>query len=427
MVALVIFVIHGSALDLKMVTKSTLNDSSIVTIGVFYNIVGGPVEINGSPSITRLLANKNDWFDSTVPGRLALFAQLFDQVMMEYHFDAQDIYLVGEGNLGKRAGESLSPVLINIINYIGPGTAILPSGTPECNKFIHYWMRYYDYAALDLGQTFIVPSDYYTEEELTEEKIASLNEIIATLPSIVCTAPLIATFNKARIADSMRFIFGIRTASVSPIPTSTLQEGRLSPVLEGGDNRIYHFEEINGVSQLVIPTSSRKAVALTESSFGLLLQDAFADVGGSRTVSISETPGSFRRSDSEFNFSDMGVERVEPGVIQQSEGAPRLDMIPENIALFRASSKAHLAPTNSDITEQDRKEISKKQKHRPAKAAVKNPQRFKLFWCCGDDSAVVSPLPIGSQFIPGKTPMNTDGRQIQDTDATNLERTQHLR
>ena len=420
MVSLVIFVMHGSAFHLKMVTKPTLNIPSILTIGVFYNIDGGLVEINGSPSVTRLLANKNDWFDSTVPGPFALFSQLFDQVMKRHHFDSPDIYLFGEGNLGKEAGESLSPVLINIINYTRPGTAILPSGTPACNQFIHYWMRYYNYAALDLGQAFIEPIDYYTEEELTEEKIASLNAVIATLPSITCTAPRIATFNKARIIDSVRCILGIRTAAVSPIPTSPPQEARLSPVLEGGGNRIYHFEEI---SQFVIPTSSRKAVALTEASFGLLLQDASADGGLSHTVSISETSGSIRLRDSDFNFSDIGVERVEPGVIQQSEGAPRLDMIPENTPLSRASSKAHFAPTNSDLTEQDRKEISKKQKPRPAKAAVKNPQRFKLFGCCGDDSAVVAPLPIGSQFIPGKTPMNTDGGQIQDTDTTNLERT----
>lgn len=227
MVSLVIFFIHGSAFDLKVVTKSTLDNPAIVTIGVYYDVSGGSLQISGSPVINRILANKDTWFDDTSPGCLALFKQLFAQVLAKHPFNSQQIYFYAEGNLGNIGGSHLSPIALELIDYIQPGTAVLPAGTPECNKFIHYWMTYYRYPTLALGEKFEMKT--YSAEELTFEKMAYLNAKVSNM-SLRCTPPLIATFDKKLISDSVRFLFGI----------STTPQNHLSHVGED-DNNVYSF------------------------------------------------------------------------------------------------------------------------------------------------------------------------------------------
>ena len=52
--SLAIFFMHGSLVDLKMSSKSVIDNPSVLTIAVYYN-VSGPVVIIGCARITELL------------------------------------------------------------------------------------------------------------------------------------------------------------------------------------------------------------------------------------------------------------------------------------------------------------------------------------------------------------------------------------
>lgn len=231
--SLFVIFIHGAPVDLKVASRVTLQDPASLTIGVYYPQKNEPIVVQGSPAIQALLSNSSAWFQDNPQDRLALFKQLFEQVQQQYAFSFDQIYFYAEGNLGTGAGKTLSPIVLELINYIQPGYALLPSGTVECDKFIHYWMSYFNYAPLELGTDFLTQYNYYQERELTPEKIAKLNKLVAKM-ELACAAPLFATFDKKLIPASMRYLLKIRD---DRLLTPTSQNSNFE------DNAVYPFDE----------------------------------------------------------------------------------------------------------------------------------------------------------------------------------------
>lgn len=197
MLSLFIMFVHGGKSNLKLVSKPLLSTSSVVTITVYYDDVHKAIEVSGCTIVKGWLDNQY-WFKDAPGNRLALFQQLFDNIMKNFKFQPHQIYLSYEGNWSILGGNQLSPEALTVINYIKPRTVLLPVGTPECCKFIHYWMTYHEYPHLDLGGEFITPSDYYAKSELSPEKIEELEGKVGPM-LITCPPPVIASFDKKKL------------------------------------------------------------------------------------------------------------------------------------------------------------------------------------------------------------------------------------
>lgn len=231
--SLFVIFIHGASVDLKVASRVALQDPASLTISVYYPQKNEPITIQGSSAIQALLNSRAAWFEDNSQDRLALFKQLFEQVQQQYAFSFDQIYFYAEGNLGTGTGKTLSPIVLELINFIQPGYALLPSGTVECDKFIHYWMGYFNYAPLELGIDFLTQYNYYQERELTPEKIAKLDKLVAKM-ELTCAAPLLATFDKKLIPASIRYLLKIRDQRLL---TPTSQDSNSE------DNRVYQFDE----------------------------------------------------------------------------------------------------------------------------------------------------------------------------------------
>lgn len=257
MTSLFIFFVHGNVSDLKILTKSTLQTESVITLSVYYDLNTRVISISGSPVVIDYMAKQETWFHAVADDELAFFKQLFEQLMSEYHFESNKIYTSFEGNWSLQSSGFLAPLVLDAINYTRPGTTILPVGTIECCKFIHYWMGYYGYPNLNLGDDFIIPKDYYRTDEMTDKKMAEL-EIVKRMP-LTCVPPLMATFDKSRAVQAIRiFLARIAIEALSTKLSMELENISLSgsrrhdeadvvmdapktPDVMGDDNNVYYL------------------------------------------------------------------------------------------------------------------------------------------------------------------------------------------
>ena len=373
--SLAIFFMHGSLVDLKMSSKSVIDNPSVLTIAVYYN-VSGPVVIIGCARITELLAKKESWFNDALLGHLNLFKQLFDKVMGDYLFTSNQIYFFAEGNLGCIAGEHLTPTILEWIDYTKPGTAVLPTGTPECCKFINYWREYHRYPSLELSEKFFSETNYYSVEELDVKKTEKLHSMLGDM-LLNCLPPRIATFDKKWTGESARhliekhsvlaFSSGLNKAENHKIDEHLLSAGN------EGDNHVYDCQseegEVSGES--VSPLFDIATKSKPSASFDSI------DPSSSRTVSISLT---FRPIQCQFLATDANY----------ADDKPRLGS-----ALFRPSvslsaGEVYRFPryNSSDVSQL---ELGRELDDTKTPTLRKKRKSFTLFECCESNVDVVSP------------------------------------
>ncbi|MCX7090571.1 MAG: hypothetical protein NTU48_03860 [Legionellales bacterium] len=205
MTTLFVFFVHGSGCDLKMVTKATMGVESVITLAVFYEQHTCSITISGSPIVIEYLETRAAWFFEDGDDNLALFKQLFDRLKARYGLKSDQIYASLENNWAVPGAKYPTQSVVDVINHMQPGTTVLPSGTPDCTKFSYYWMRYYNCPKLELNESFVMPESYYTEEELSAEKIAELNTIAQRL-HLKCVPHSMAAFDKAYLARCVRIL-----------------------------------------------------------------------------------------------------------------------------------------------------------------------------------------------------------------------------
>ena len=204
MTSLFVFFVHGSVSDLKIVTKPTMGVESVITLAVFYDTHTCAITISGSPIVIEYLETREAWFLEDPDDRLALFKQLFDQLKARYELKPDHIYASLENNWTAPGAEYPTPSVVDVINHLQPGAVILPSGTPSCTKFSHYWMSYYNCPELELNESFVIPENYYKEEELSDAKIAEFNERAQRL-HLRCAPPM-AAFDKSHLVRCIRIL-----------------------------------------------------------------------------------------------------------------------------------------------------------------------------------------------------------------------------
>lgn len=205
MTFLFVFFVHGSVSDLKIVTKPTMGVESVITVAVFYNTHTCAITISGSPIVTEYLETREAWFLEDPEDKLALFKQLFDRLKARYGLKSDHIYASLENNWTAPGAEYPTPSVVDVINHLQPGAVILPSGTPGCTKFSHYWMSYYNCPELELNESFVIPENYYTEEELSDAKIAEFNERAQRL-HLRCAPYSMAAFDKSHLVRCIRIL-----------------------------------------------------------------------------------------------------------------------------------------------------------------------------------------------------------------------------
>ena len=213
MTSLFIYIVHGTNMGLKLSLNATLNSPEVISLGVYYQ-TNGSLSITGSPIIIEWLQTKATWLRASAGSepidRLDLLKQLFDKLVDTYGFTSDQIYLSSEGNLGAEGATILTRINLELINYMKPGMVVLPTGTPECCKFIHYWRDAHGYPPLQIEDKFFQDAkynrsdDFYSEAELTPEKIAKLEGLIANMV-LICPPPRITTFDKKLSPNTVRY------------------------------------------------------------------------------------------------------------------------------------------------------------------------------------------------------------------------------
>lgn len=249
MLSLFIIFVHGGRLSLKLATKPALATASAITITVYYDDMTQLIEVSGCDIIKQWLTDSAHWFKADPNNDLALLLQLFDKTMQKYGFKPHQIYLSFEANWRTLGGTQLPPTALTVINHTRPGTVLFPVGTPECSKFIHYWMTYHEYPHLDLSDEFTSSSDYYTQVELSPDKIADLQNRVGPM-LITCPPPFLATFDKKKLpACMMKLLARIAVAN----PDFDEIEDDVNPIDQTATNK----------ASLSLQTSSENAVRKT--------------------------------------------------------------------------------------------------------------------------------------------------------------------
>lgn len=147
---------HGVELAVKLNSAITIKEPSILSIGVYWSATTG-FQVSGCPTITDLLAHKNQWFDTSLPmDPLAEFKQLFAKVVGDYQLNSSQIKMCFEANYTASGQHHFTPLVIELLNFIQPSEVILPTETPECRKFVNYWIDKNGYPRLSIGENFDV-------------------------------------------------------------------------------------------------------------------------------------------------------------------------------------------------------------------------------------------------------------------------------
>ena len=380
--SLAIFFMHGSIVDLKVASKPVIANPSVLTIGVYYNL-SGPIVIIGSDRITELLAKKESWFNDDLSGRLNLFKQLFDKVMGDYLFSSNQIYFFAEGNFGCIAGQHLTPIVLEWIDYTKPGTAVLPTGTPECCKFINYWREYHRYPSLELSEKFFSETNYYSVEELDVKKTEKLHSMLGDM-LLNCLPPRIATFDKKWTGESARHLIEKHSVLAFSSGLNKAENHKIDEHLlsadDQGDNNVYFFQaeegEVSGESvvdripRLDIATKSKPSVSF----------DA-KDLSSSRTASISVT---IRANQDQSLATDKAATNYFDDRIRLGSALFRPSVSPSQEELYRFPQ--HNAIDGSQL------ELARELDDTRTTTQRKKRNGFKLFWCCQSNDSVVIPL-----------------------------------
>ena len=193
MTKLFVLFVHGGRSTLRMAMKNIVKKPSTIVIGVNYE--KGVIDIIGCPIVTELISKKADWFIENPKDNMGLYKQLLRKIAACYSIPRAKTCFFSEGNLGVLSGEVLEREVVDLLNELQPRFAMLPTGTPECCRFINYWITYHGFPAYELKKTFIHDENYLPTDELTEEKIRKWNQIAAER-RLTCMPPSVATFTK---------------------------------------------------------------------------------------------------------------------------------------------------------------------------------------------------------------------------------------
>ncbi len=379
--SLAVFFMHGSIVDLKVASKPVIANPSVLTIGVYYNL-SGPIVIIGCNRITELLATKESWFNDDLSGHLNIFKQLFDKVMGDYLFTSNQIYFFAEGNFGCIAGQHLTSTVLEWIDYTKPGTAVLPTGTPECCKFINYWREYHRYPSLELSESFFSETNYYSVEELDAEKTEKLHSMLGDM-LLNCSPPRIATFDKKLTGESARYLIekhSVLACSTGPNKAANHKvDEHLLSAGDEGDNNVYAFQAEEGdvsgeslveqIPHFDIATKSKPSVSFDST-----------DPSSSRTASISVT---FRANQDKFLPTDKAATNYidDRRRLGSALFRPSVSPSPEDVYRF----PQHNATDGSQL------ELARELDDAKVTTQRKKSTGFKLFWCCQSNDSVVIP------------------------------------
>lgn len=427
MTSLFIYIVHGTNMGLKLSLKATLNSPDVISLGVHYR-TNESLSITGSPIIIEWLQTKATWFRTSSRAKpidqLALLKQLFDKLVDKYSFTSDQIYLNAEGNLGAEGAGVLSRINLEFMNYMNPAIVILPTGTPECCKFIHYWRDAHGYPPLQIEDKFFQEEkydrsvDFYSDAELTPTKIAELNDLVANM-SLMCPPPRITTFDKKLNVSCAKYFlhrmsppvgFGLtivnpNTETPASADLEANQENYFGSLYQRSGSPDTTFSAVFSGSNTTRDNTS-SASNSHEHSPEILLSGCVSRVNSrdftfSNTV-VSESYHSPNEDSLDRNFSGENLFSqfgAEKGTMKQSVE----HVLPgiSEISLFRSPS-GHSYREWSSTSYSNQPPISQQSQNNKtnqkvtATAAVK-PKKSSSFWCCSGSPDAVIPMKPHSQ------------------------------